>query len=88
MLEGAAAAELALGTGPVHPVGGDLQNPADSPGGPGFGGLCDLDFTDLPGDGIGDEDGAALHMGNSLALDGVICDGGGVNPVLNEHRAS
>ena len=84
-LKGAAAAELSLGAGPVHPVGGGLQELHQPPGGPGPGRLDNADFAPLPGDGVGHKDGAALDVGNPLALRGVVLYDGGVDLIFIEH---
>ena len=70
----AAPAELGHRTGPVHPMGGFFQNFRDFSRGPGLAHQGDFQPYPLPGDGIGDEYGAALNMGNALALGGIVGD--------------
>ena len=81
----AAAAELGDRAFPVHPVGGLFENFHDFSRRPGFLGFFDAQPHPLPGNGVGQEYGAPLHMGDALPFGGVVGDGGFVNLVLNEH---
>ena len=85
MMEVTAAAELRHGAGPVDAVGGFFDDLDDLTGGPGLLGLLNADLADLPGDGVGDEDGAALDLCNALAFTGVVHDLGGINLVFGQH---
>ena len=83
----AAAAQLGHGALPVHPVGGFFQNFQDFSRCPGFPGILDAQPHPLPGDGVGQEHGAALHMGNALTLGSVIRDHRLINSVLFQHQS-
>ena len=84
--EVAAAAELGHRALPVTAVGGLFQDFHDLPGSPGFARLFDAQPHPLPGDGVGQEHGAALHMGHPLPLGGVIRHQGLVDCVLLQHN--
>ena len=88
MVEVAAAAELRHGAGPVDAVGGFFQNFDDFTGGPGLLSFFNADLAELPGDGVGHEDGAALDFGDTLALRSIVHDLGGVDLVLGQHSVS
>ena len=84
----AAAAELGHGALPVHPVGGFFQNLRDFPGSPGLLRLFNPHPNPFPGNGVGDEHGAALNVGDALSLGGVVGDDSFVNFVFGQHICS
>ena len=88
MPEGAAAAELGNRAGPVHPVGGPLQNFRNLPRRPGLPYQGDTEIYPFPGYGIGHEHGAAFNMGNALALGGIVRNHGFVNLIFDQHSFS
>ena len=79
----AAAAELGDLALPVDPVGGLFQNLHNFPRRPRLLRLLHPDAHLFPGDGVGDEYGAALDMGDALSFGGVVRDLGLVNLVLD-----
>ena len=79
----AAAAELGDLALPVDPVGGFFQNLHDFSRRPSFLRLLHPDAHLFPGDGVGDEHGAALDMGDALSFGGIVRDLGFVNLVLD-----
>ena len=81
----AAAAELGNGALPVHPMGRFFEDFHDFPCRPGFLGLFNPQTHPLPGDGVGQEHGAALHVGYPLPFGGVVGDDGLVNLIFGKH---
>ena len=88
MVEIAAAAAGGDGASPFHPVGRFLQNLHDLACRPGFAYLFNADTAFFSGDGIGDEHGAALHMGNTLTFGSIIRNNGFINLVFCQHSFS
>ena len=83
VLKIAPAAQLGNGADPVDPVGGTLQDLDDLAACPCLSRFLNADLAELPGDGIGHEDGAPLNFGNTLPLGGIVHDAGGVNLIFN-----
>ena len=86
MPEIAAAAELGNGAFPVYPMGRFFQNFRHFSRRPGFLGLFDPHQHTLTGNGIWNKHGAALNMGHTLSLGGIIGNHRFVNLILNKHR--
>ena len=84
----AAAAELGYGALPVYPVGGFFQDPDDFSRRPGLVCLFDAYQHPLPRNGVGEKHGAAVDVGNALALSGIVRHQGFVFPILFQHYST
>ena len=79
----AAAAELCNRAFPVHPVGGFFENFNDFPRCPGLAHQLNTNPAAFPGYRVGNEDSAALDVGDTLPLGGIVGDGGLVDLIFS-----
>ena len=69
-------------------MGGHLQDPDNFSGRPGLIGFFDPQQHPFPGNGIGQEYGAAVNMADALSLRRVVRDHGLVFPILFQHYST